>query len=152
MDKRIRRGGIIVRRKSFSACGFTLLELLVVMVIIGLLASYVGPRLFGEIGKSETKVARAQIDAFSKALASYRLDTGHFPSTELGLKALVVKPEGEPKWQGPYLAKDVPQDPWGRDYLYKSPGDAGRDYDIITFGKDGRPGGDNENTDVTSWQ
>jgi general secretion pathway protein G len=142
-----RRLGGRVRR-----AGFTLLELLVVMVIIGLLASYVGPRLFNEIGKSETKVAKAQIDSFTKAIASFRIDTGHFPTTEEGLQALVIRPQGEARWSGPYLSKGVPQDPWGRDYLYKCPGDEGRDYDIVTYGKDGRPGGTNEDADVTSWQ
>ena len=130
--------------------GFTLLELLVVMVIIGLLASYVGPKYFGQIGKSEIKTVRAQIDAFGKALDQYRLDTGHYPPTDLGLNALVVRPGGEPKWAGPYLAKAVPADPWGRPYQYKAPGEHG-DYDLLSFGKDGQPGGDGEAADITSW-
>src|SRR5262245_7072262 len=109
-------GGNSFRRRPR---GFTLLELLVVMVIIGLLASYVGPKYFGQIGKSEVKVARAQIDALDKALAQYRLDVGHFPTTEQGLPALVAAPSGEAKWAGPYLSKAVPNDPWGRPYLYK---------------------------------
>ena len=132
--------------------GFTLLELLVVVVIIGLLVSYVGPKLFGQVGKSETKVARAQIDAFNKALAAFRLDTGHFPSTDQGLRALVNRPEGEVKWSGPYLEKNLPPDPWGRPYAYKSPGAEGRDYDVVSLGKDGRPAGDAENTDIKSWE
>jgi general secretion pathway protein G len=131
--------------------GFTLLELLVVMVIIGLLASYVGPRLFEQVGKSEAKAARAQIDAFGKALDTYRLDVGHYPSTEQGLQALVEHPSNEPKWAGPYLLKSVPVDPWGLSYQYKSPGDAGRDYDIVSFGKDGQAGGDGESADIHSW-
>lgn len=131
--------------------GFTLLELLVVMVIIGLLASYVGPRYFGQIGKSEIKTAQAQIDAFSKALDQYRIDTGRYPSTELGLNALVVRPPSEPKWGGPYLSKAVPPDPWGRPYQYKSPGDHG-EYDLLSLGKDGQPGGADEAADITSWQ
>ena len=116
--------------------GFTLLELLVVIVIIGLLAGYVGPKYFGQIGKSESKVAKAQIDAFEKALDAYRLDVGRYPSTEQGLAALVTRPANEPKWQGPYLRKDVPPDPWGKPYSYKAPGVRG-DYDIISLGKDG---------------
>src|SRR5271165_2098176 len=96
--------------------GFTLLELLVVMVIIGLLAGYVGPKYFAQIGKSEIKVARAQIDSLEKALDQYRIDTGHYPSTELGLAALMGRPPNEPKWDGPYLKKNVPFDPWGRAY------------------------------------
>jgi general secretion pathway protein G len=130
--------------------GFTLLELLVVMVIIGLLASYVGPKYFGQIGKSEVKTAQAQIDAFGKALDQYRLDAGHYPTTDLGLNALVVRPGNEPKWGGPYLAKAVPNDPWGRPYQYKSPGDHG-DYDLWSLGKDGQPGGTGEAADITSW-
>jgi general secretion pathway protein G len=131
--------------------GFTLLELLVVMVIIGLLASYVGPKYFGQIGKSEIKTAQAQIDAFGKALDQYRLDTGHYPPTDLGLNALVIRPANEPKWIGPYLAKAVPNDPWGRPYQYKSPGEHG-DYDLWSLGKDGQPGGTAEAADITNWQ
>ena len=134
-----------------SSRGFTLLELLVVMVIIGLLASYVGPKYFGQIGKSEIKTALAQIDSFGKALDQYRLDTGHYPATEPGLNALVVRPANEPKWEGPYLTKSVPPDPWGRPYQYKSPGEHG-DYDLISLGKDGQPGGVGEAADVTSWR
>jgi general secretion pathway protein G len=129
--------------------GFTLLELLVVIVIIGLLAGYVGPKYFGQIGKSETKVAKAQIDAFEKALDAYRLDIGRYPSTEQGLAALVTRPANEPKWQGPYLRKDVPPDPWGKPYSYKAPGARG-DFDIISLGKDGQPGGEGDAADVTN--
>ncbi|HZV98500.1 MAG TPA: type II secretion system major pseudopilin GspG [Methylophilaceae bacterium] len=130
--------------------GFTLLELLVVMVIIGLLAGYVGPRYFSQIGKSEVKAARAQIDALGKALDQYRLDTGHYPPTELGLKALNVRPANEPRWDGPYLKKDVPPDPWGNAYLYRQPGEHG-EYDLYSYGKDGQPGGDGDAVDITSW-
>jgi len=130
--------------------GFTLLELLVVMVIIGLLAGYVGPKLFAQIGKSETKVTRAQIDALQKALDQYRIDIGRYPSAEQGLAALVNKPADEPRWTGPYLAKAVPADPWGRPYLYTMPGQHG-DYDLVSYGRDGQPGGDGDNTDLTSW-
>ena len=137
--------------RARDRAGFTLLELLVVMVIIGLLASYVGPRYFGQIGKSETKTAQAQIDAFGKALDQYRLDTGRYPSTELGLSALFVRPTNEPKWAGPYLTKAVPLDPWGRPYQYRSPGEHG-DYDLFSYGKDGQPGGAGDAADVTSWQ
>ncbi|WP_230181609.1 type II secretion system major pseudopilin GspG [Aquabacterium sp. CECT 9606] len=132
--------------------GFTLLELLVVMVIIGLLASYVGPRFFEQVGKSEIKATRAQIDAFSKALDTYRLDIGHYPTTEQGLKALIDRPANEAKWGGPYLQKDVPADPWGQLYQYKAPGDNKRDYDIVSFGKDGQRGGDGDAADIASWQ
>lgn len=130
--------------------GFTLLELLVVMVIIGLLAGYVGPRLFAQIGRSEIKVARAQIDGLQKALDQYRLDNGRYPSTSQGLVALTGKPPEEAKWAGPYLAKSLPKDPWGHDYVYRSPGEHG-EYDLLSLGKDGQPGGDGENSDLTSW-
>ena len=131
--------------------GFTLLELLVVMVIIGLLASYVGPKYFGQIGKSEIKVARAQIDALDKALAQYRIDVGHFPTSEQGLAALLAAPAGESKWNGPYLSKTLPADPWGRPYRYKCcPGEHG-DFDLYSFGKDGVAGGSGEQGDITNW-
>ncbi|KQY90336.1 MULTISPECIES: type II secretion system major pseudopilin GspG [Roseateles] len=132
------------------ARGFTLLELLVVMVIIGLLAGYVGPKFFGQIGKSEVKATKAQIDALQKSLDQYRLDVGRYPSTEQGLAVLVTKPADEPKWQGPYLSKAVPKDPWGNDYQYRSPGEHG-EYDLLSLGKDGRPGGEGEDADLTSW-
>ena len=130
--------------------GFTLLELLVVIVIIGLLASYVAPRYFSQIGKSEAGVAKAQLDAFDKALAQYRLDMGRYPTTEQGLAALVRRPADEPRWNGPYLAKDVPPDPWGRPYVYRSPGEHG-EYDLFTLGRDGQPGGAGDAADITSW-
>lgn len=130
--------------------GFTLLELLVVMVIIGLLAGYVGPKYFAQVGKSEIKVTRAQIDAVEKALDQYRLDTGHYPSSEQGLAALNAAPPNEPKWEGPYLKKNVPPDPWGNAYNYKMPGDHG-DFDLFSYGKDGQPGGSGEAADITSW-
>lgn len=140
-------------RRGAAGCvpaGFTLLELLVVMVIIGLLAGYVGPRYFAQVGKSETKAAMAQIDAFAKALDQYRLDTGRYPSTEQGLAALVARPATEAKWAGPYLNKAVPPDPWGRPYQYRQPGQHG-EFDVFSYGKDGQPGGTAEAADVTSW-
>lgn len=130
-------------------CGFTLLEVLVVMVIIGLLAGYVAPRYFGQLGKSEVKAAQAQISAFEKALDTYRLEIGHYPTTEQGLAALVARPENVPKWGGPYLQKDVPLDPWGKPYQYKAPGER-REYDILSFGKDGQPGGTGDAADITN--
>lgn len=131
--------------------GFTLLELLVVMVIIGLLASYVGPKFFSQIGKSEVKAARAQIDALEKALDQFRLDLGRYPTTEQGLAALMERPAGEQKWGGPYLKKAVPNDPWGRPYVYRQPGEHG-EYDLLSLGKDGQPGGTGEAEDITNWR
>lgn len=130
--------------------GFTLLELLVVMVIIGLLAGYVGPKYFAQVGKSEVKVARAQIDALEKALDTYRLDTGHYPSMEQGLNALITQPANEPKWSGPYLKKAVPLDPWGKPYIYKQPGEHG-EVDLYSYGKDGQPGGTGDAVDIVNW-
>lgn len=127
--------------------GFTLLELLVVMVIIGLLAGYVGPKYFSQVGKSEVKVARAQIVALENALDHYRLDTGHYPSMEQGLAALNMMPPNEPKWDGPYLKKGIPADPWGNSYLYKIPGER-NEIDLYSYGKDGQAGGDGEAADV----
>lgn len=137
-------------RTRGRSIGFTLLELLVVMVIIGLLVGYVGPRYFSQVGKSEVKAARAQIDALEKALDQYRLDTGHYPSMDQGLAALTNRPANEPKWDGPYLKKEVPPDPWGKSYIYKSPGEHGA-YDLLSYGKDGQPGGTGENADITNW-
>ena len=131
-------------------CGFTLLELLVVMVIIGLLASYVAPKYFSQVGKSEVKAAQAQIDALEKALDQYRLDTGHYPATEQGLAVLVTRPSSEPKWQGPYLKKGAPLDPWGKPYIYKYPGERA-ELDLYSYGKDGQAGGTGESADITNW-
>ena len=131
--------------------GFTLLELLVVMVIIGLLVGYVAPMYFKQIGKSEVKVAKAQIEAFGKALDQYRLDTGHYPTTEQGLQALAVKPEDEARWDGPYLKKGVPLDPWGTPFDYKSPGQHG-EYDIISYGRTKAAGGTGGDAPLVSWE
>ncbi len=130
--------------------GFTLLELLVVMVIIGLLAGYVGPKYFSQIGKSEIKAARAQIDALGKAIDQFRLDVGRYPSTEEGLAALITRPANLQKWDGPYLSKKVPMDPWGNPYIYKFPGEHG-DYDLLSYGKDGQLGGEGEAADIPNW-
>ena len=132
------------------ARGFTLLELLVVMVIIGLLAGIVAPQYFAQIGKSNAKVARAQIESFGQALDQYRLDVGQYPTSEQGLLALRTAPQQVARWQGPYLKRDIPEDPWGRAYQYKRPGQHG-EYDLMSLGADGQPGGEGENADVVSW-
>lgn len=132
------------------APGFTLLELLVVMMIIGLLVGYVGPRYFSQLGKSEVKAARAQIDGIEKALDQYRLDAGHYPGMDQGLAALTVRPANEPRWDGPYLKKAVPPDPWGNAYVYRIPGEHG-EYDLFSYGKDGQPGGEGDAADITNW-
>lgn len=134
-----------------SARGFTLLELLVVLVIIGLLVAYVAPRYFSQVGKSEVKATRAQIRALEDALDQYRLDVGRYPTGEQGLEALNAQPAGEARWQGPYLRKSVPKDPWGNPYQYRAPGQHG-EYDLLSLGKDGQPGGTGEAADIASWQ
>ena len=140
-----------LKRIAHSGCskstGFTLLELLVVLVILGLLATLVGPRLFANISKSETKVARAQIAAIETAVENYRVDTGSFPSTEQGLAALEKAPANETKWGGPYLKKALPLDPWGKAYQYRLPGEKS-EFDIFTLGKDGKAGGTGNDEDV----
>ena len=139
---------VSLRHRTIS--GFTLLELLVVIVIIGLLAAYVGPKYFSQLGKSEATVAKAQIEAFEKSLDTFRLDVGRYPTTEEGLAALMAAPSNVAgKWNGPYLKKGIPQDPWGHPYQYRSPGTRG-DYDIVSTGKDGQPGGTGENADIAS--
>lgn len=136
------------RRRQALRAGFTLLELLVVIVIIGLLAAYVGPRYFAQLGKSERSTAKAQIEGLARALDAYRLDTGRYPSSEQGLAALVQRPSDEPKWNGPYLQKAVPPDPWGQPYVYQSPGRDG-DFDLVSYAKDRQAGGDGEGADVS---
>ena len=133
-----------------SIRGFTLLELLVVVVIIGLLAAYVGPRLFGQVEKSQQRLAGSQIEAFGRALGAFRLDAGRFPTNEEGLSALRSAPSGTTKWNGPYIDKPVPLDPWERAYSYRSPGTEGRDFDIISLGKDGAAGGTGDGADITN--
>jgi general secretion pathway protein G len=127
--------------------GFTLLELLVVIVIIGLLAGYVAPRYFSQVGKSEIQVARAQIESLEKALDQYRLDMKRYPSAEEGLDALVAKPVQAATWSGPYLKKSLPNDPWGRAYQYRTPGKTS-EFEVFSLGRDGKPGGTGEDADI----
>lgn len=136
------------RRKP--ATGFTLLELLVVVLIIGLLTGVVGPRLMGQIGRSEATAAKAQIDALDKAVQAYRLDMGQFPSTEQGLATLLASPGGDARWRGPYLKGAVPLDPWGQPYVYRFPGTQGRDYDLQSLGRDKAPGGSGDDADISN--
>ena len=132
--------------------GFTLIELLVVIIIIGLLAALVGPKLFGRVGKGKQAAAQAQIELFGAALDNFRLDVGRYPTSDEGLRALLVNPGGIGNWDGPYLKKqEIPIDPWTHAYVYKSPGEHG-DYDILSYGGDGVAGGDGENQDIVSWK
>ena len=132
-----------------QSAGFTLLELLVVLVIIGLLASYVGPKYFAQIGKSEVTVARAQLDSLGKAVETFRLDVGRYPSPGEGLSALSVRPDNASGWNGPYLKKSVPLDPWQHPFIYQFPAPNG-EFNVLSYGKDGKPGGVGENADLSN--
>ena len=140
-----------MKRSRREEKGFTLIELLIVMVILGLLAALVGPRMFGKVGGSRQKAAKAQITLFETALDTYKLDTSTYPTTSQGLEALRTQPSGVERWDGPYLPKNIPLDPWGHRYEYRYPGEHG-DYDIISYGADGTSGGDGENMDIVSWR
>lgn len=130
--------------------GFSLIELIVVLVILGLLAGVVGPRIWDRLGESKSKVARLQVEQFKAALGMFRFEVGRYPTSAEGLQALVENP-GLENWNGPYLEKrTLPKDPWGRDYQYRSPGQQG-DYDLWSYGADGMEGGEGENADITSW-
>ncbi len=133
-----------------SEKGFTLIELLIVMIILGLLAALVAPKMFQKVGSSKQKATKAQIAMLGTALDAYRLDVGKYPTAEEGLDALRKNP-GHDTWDGPYLSKDIPPDPWGKQYVYRYPGEHG-DYDLYSMGADGQDGGEGENSDVVSWQ
>jgi general secretion pathway protein G len=141
-----------IRKSRRGEAGVTLIEMLVVVTIIGLFIALVGPSLFKNADRAKVTAARTQLDNFMTALGSYKLDTGTFPTTEQGLKALREKPADLEQWAGPYLPKDVPKDPWEHDYVYKFPGDHGDEPDIISLGADGQPGGDGFNADIFSWK
>lgn len=138
-----------------SRAGFTLLEILVVIIVLGLLAGLVAPRIIGRVSEARTATARTQIELLVVALDNYHLDNGSYPTTAQGLAALRTKPASEPvprNWRGPYLRKEVPPDPWDRPYIYRSPGEQNpAGFDLLTYGRDGQPGGEHEDADVTSW-
>ncbi len=137
-------------RPRIRMCGFTLMELLLVLVIVGMLAALVGPTLYQRIKPAKVAAARAQIENFATALDGFYVDVGRYPSTEEGLKALRQAPDGTSDWRGPYLKKEVGNDPWGHAYLYRAPGRSGG-YEIVSHGGDGREGGEGDDADVTSW-
>jgi general secretion pathway protein G len=130
--------------------GFTLLELLVVILIIGLLTGIVAPRFLSQIGRSETTTAKAQINAFDKALEAFRIDMGRYPTDAEGLAALVAVPGGDTRWRGPYLKGEIPNDPWGSAYVYHTPGSTGKDFDLMSLGRDRALGGSGDDADITN--
>jgi general secretion pathway protein G len=139
---------LVMRRRS----GFTLLELVVVIIVLGLLAGIVAPQIIGRLSEAKSTTARTQVELLSVALDGYRLDNGSYPTTEQGLAALREKPTRSPvpaNWRGPYLRKDVPLDPWGRAYLYRAPGERNSSgFDVLSLGRDGKAGGEGEDADV----
>src|SRR5437667_2786284 len=145
-----------MRRVSEGGRGFTLIEILVVIIVLGLLAALVGPRILGRVSEAKSATARTQIELLGLALDNYRLDSGAYPTTEQGLDALQTKPTREPiplSWRGPYLKKAVPLDPWGRPYIYRPPGAHNPSgYELHTFGRDRQPGGGDDDADITSWR
>jgi general secretion pathway protein G len=140
------------RNRKRSQAGVTLIEMLVVVTIIGLFVALVGPKLWNKVDDTRIIAARTQIDNFQAALGAYKLDTGTFPTTEQGLQALRLKPADAPQWNGPYLPKDVPKDPWGTDYVYRFPGEHGDEPEIVSLGADRQPGGEGINADIVSWK
>src|SRR5512140_1241265 len=147
-----RQGGIPpLKDKRQRQAGFTLIELMVVMFILGLLAMLVAPRLMGRVGKAKQNTAQTQIQMLATSLDLFHLDVGRYPTDEEGLKVLYGRPENLPTWSGPYLDKPVPKDPWGRDYVYKNPGEHGP-YDLSSLGADGQVGGEGENADINNWR
>ena len=130
--------------------GFTLIELLVVMVIVGLLVALVGPRVFPKLGKGKQAAAKAQIELLAQSLDHFRLDVGRYPTTQEGLGSLVTNP-GTQNWEGPYLKKGLPNDPWGKTYQYQCPGTHG-EYDLFSYARDGSPGGEGEDKDIVNWE
>ena len=141
-----------LRSRRRLRAGVTLIEMLVVLAIIALFAALVAPRMLRRGDEARVTAAKAQVNSFMTALGAYKLDTSQYPTTEQGLAALRVKPEGLDQWNGPYLPKDIPPDPWGRAYLYKYPGEHGDEPDIISYGADGQVGGDGINGDILSWK
>jgi general secretion pathway protein G len=140
-----------MQKHKNETAGFTLIELLIVMVIISLLAAFVAPRFFGQEKKARQRGAKGQIALLESAVDTYRLDVGRYPTTEQGLAALRERPDGVDKWDGPYLRKELPVDPWGNPYVYESPSEHG-DYAITSYGADGVPGGEDMDMDIVSWK
>jgi general secretion pathway protein G len=151
MDSSVRKGGADATRRG----GFTLIEIMVVITVIAILATLVAPNVFRHVGTAMDATARAQIEMLGAALDAYRLDNGRYPTTQQGLEALVSTPGSDPRprnWRGPYLRKELPLDPWDNAYVYRSPGEINQNgFDLMSYGADGRPGGEGDDADITSW-
>jgi general secretion pathway protein G len=141
-----------MQKKRRANAGVTLIEMLVVVTIIALFATLVAPNMFRQGDKAKIVAARVQINNFEQALTQYKMNTGTFPTTEQGLEALRTKPAGVNQWDGPYLRKEIPVDPWTHPYVYKFPGEHGDEPDIISYGLDGQPGGEGLNADIVNWK
>jgi general secretion pathway protein G len=140
-----------INSRRRNSRGFTLIEIIIVVIIMSLIAALVVPRLFKKVEKSKMQITKTQIIMIENAVKMFKLDTGRYPSTDEGLQALLVKPDAANNWDGPYLEKSVPKDPWGRDYLYTYPG-KNYTFEIVSFGADGKEGGEGENQDINNWQ
>jgi general secretion pathway protein G len=151
----IRLHRLQARRRAPRPSGFTLIEILVVIVVIAILATLVAPNIFQHVGAAKSATAKSQIEMLGAALDAYRLDNGTYPTTQQGLEALWEKPTMDPpaNWRAPYLRKPVPLDPWGKAYVYQFPGTANlQGYDLVSYGADGKPGGEGEDADIMSWK
>jgi len=150
------RSFVATRQTARARTGFTLIEILVVIVVIAILATLVAPNVFKHVGTAKETTAKSQIEMIGTGLDAYRLDNGSYPTSDQGLAALDAAPTSDPapmNWRGPYLRKGVPMDPWGHPYIYKFPGEENPNgYDLISYGADGQPGGEDENADIVSWK
>ncbi|HEV2220366.1 MAG TPA: type II secretion system major pseudopilin GspG [Casimicrobiaceae bacterium] len=151
MNHRLQDGRRLAERVPVRARGMTLIEILVVLTLIGVVLGIVGSNYLGKSEQAKAKAAKIEIEQIGQALDLYKLEIGNYPTTQEGLQALVIAPAGVGNWAGPYWKRNtVPKDPWGHDYVYASPGTHGA-YDILSYGADGKEGGEGVNKDITSW-
>ena len=141
-----------IQKRRRSDAGVTLIEMMVVVIIIALFATLVAPNMFKNVDKANAVAARAQINNFEQALMQYKMSTGTFPTSEQGLEAVHSRPANVVQWEGPYIRKDIPLDPWKHPYIYRFPGEHGDEPDIISYGADGQAGGEGVNADIVSWK
>ena len=146
LEKRLSR---LSPRQNWRRKGFTLIELMVVILILAILAALIVPKVVGRAADAKRAKALSDITELDSALQQFRLDNDAYPTTDEGLQALRTAPQTAKNWRGPYLQKPIPPDPWGNQYVYQSPGPNNEDFIVESYGKDGQPGGDGENADVT---